>query len=306
MKQYNIKIYLFYFYILLFGAFSAGLTGCATIMNGTKQKIAVSSSPSNVKVLIDGYKKGYTPVVIDVERSNKNTILRFEKENYESGEIILTRDVDGWVAGNLLFGPYGIAGLAIDYMSGGSYNLRPAGVYAILKETKNTEITNSQLSHYEVNMGKKIMQDYKEKEIIENDLSGPRFGFTVINDKLQRNIKKEHDIEIHNKILTQFGWQFEKRILLEGKDMMFVTEVVPLIGGVDQNLSIPSITGAIGIRTKNGTEFALGPYASGGGTSIAYAGGVTFRYGDMNIPLNIAIVPFTDGTSLNILTGFNW
>ncbi|MBI5206363.1 MAG: hypothetical protein HY934_01075 [Candidatus Firestonebacteria bacterium] len=143
------------------------------------------------------------------------------------------------------------------------------------------------------------------REIGEINLSGPRIGYTIMNDKLKIKLKKDRDIETSNAVV-QFGWQFEKRISPKGKDIVFVTELIPLIGGIDQSILLPSITGIIGFRTKTGTEFGLGPYVSPGGTTIVYSAGVTFQYGGMNIPLNFAVAPFTDGTSFNILTGFNW
>jgi hypothetical protein len=37
---------------------------------------------------------------------------------------------------------------------------------------------------------------------------------------------------------------------------------------------------------------------------LAVAGGVTFRAGNLNVPMNVAIVPSRVGTRVSVLTGF--
>jgi hypothetical protein len=41
------------------------------------------------------------------------------------------------------------------------------------------------------------------------------------------------------------------------------------------------------------------------GTGLVLAGGVTFRAGAMNVPLNVAFVPSRSGARVSILTGFS-
>lgn len=110
------------------------VAGCGTIIHGTRQKISVSSVPSGAKVIVKGYHMATTPAVIELDRKESNIILRFEKEEYESVEVPLYRSVDGWVAGNCLFG--GIIGLAIDFISGGAYKLSPSEINAVMAELK--------------------------------------------------------------------------------------------------------------------------------------------------------------------------
>lgn len=60
-------------------------------------------------------------------------------------------------------------------------------------------------------------------------------------------------------IMFQFGYQFEKQYLNEGK-LQALFEFIPLITGVDQGYFIPSFTILHGLRSNvNGWEFALGP-----------------------------------------------
>lgn len=107
---------------------------CATIIHGTRQSISVSSVPSGAKVIVKGVHMATTPAVIELKRSETNIILRFEKDGYEPVEIALNRSVDGWIAGNIIFG--GLIGLAIDFIDGAAYKLSPSEVDAVLAEAK--------------------------------------------------------------------------------------------------------------------------------------------------------------------------
>jgi uncharacterized protein YceK len=44
------------------------LTGCASIVNGSKQKVKISSTPGGAAVRIDGASTGVTPTVADLSR----------------------------------------------------------------------------------------------------------------------------------------------------------------------------------------------------------------------------------------------
>ncbi len=106
------------------------LAGCASIMHGTTQQVAVSSSPTGAKVAVNGMDRGVTPVIADLKRKD-NHVIRVTLDGYQPFEMALTRSVSGWVWGNLVFG--GIPGLAIDAITGGLYKLAPEQVVAQLQ-----------------------------------------------------------------------------------------------------------------------------------------------------------------------------
>lgn len=108
------------------------IAGCAAIIHGTKQEVAVSSTPSGAKVVVMGAHMATTPGIIKLDRKDSNIVLRFEKDGYEPVEVALRRSVDGWIAGNILFG--GLIGLVIDFASGAAYKLSPPEVQAALQE----------------------------------------------------------------------------------------------------------------------------------------------------------------------------
>ena len=135
------------------------------------------------------------------------------------------------------------------------------------------------------------------------NLSGPRFGVTSLSDGV-RNTLLERGIEARP-MITQFGWQAEKAFYTSDSGVAAVSEWVLLLGGLEQDLAIPSLTWLVGMRTANGAEFGIGPNITPSGTALALAAGVTFRSGFVNIPVNVAFVPSKAGTRVSFLTGFN-
>lgn len=120
---------------------------------------------------------------------------------------------------------------------------------------------------------------------------GPRIGITYLspgestdrmNDVFDRNI---------NPFITQFGWQFETRFFTLDNGASGLLELVPMIGGLEQGLFIPSITGLVGYRSKNGYEIGLGPTLSLGGAGILLAAGASLKSGRIVFPVNLAFVP---------------
>ncbi len=135
------------------------------------------------------------------------------------------------------------------------------------------------------------------------NLSGPRFGMTslsegVIDTLLERGIDAPP-------MISQFGWQFERAFYTADSGVAAVSEWVVLLGGLERDLKLPSLTWILGMRTANGAEFGVGPNITPAGTALAIAAGVTFRHGFVNIPMNVAIVPSKAGTRVSFLTGFN-
>jgi len=135
------------------------------------------------------------------------------------------------------------------------------------------------------------------------NLSGPRFGLTalstgVVDELARRNIDVGPNI-------SQFGWQFEKQFYTRESGVAAVNEWVVLLGGLDQGVALPSVSWLVGLRTREGAEFGIGPNITPAGVALALAAGVTFRSGNLNVPMNVAVVPSKVGTRLSVLTGFN-
>lgn len=114
-------------------------TGCATIMHGSKQAIAVSSSPSGATITVDNQPAGTTPTTVTLTRKDLH-VISIDAPGYRKYDLQLTRGTSGWVWGNIIFG--GIPGLAIDAITGSIYKLSPDNVSATLAQSGGTASMN--------------------------------------------------------------------------------------------------------------------------------------------------------------------
>ena len=119
--------------------------------------------------------------------------------------------------------------------------------------------------------------------------SGPRFGLTYItNGKLTDDIEEEFGVT--SNLISQFGFQFEKQIMGD-ENIAGILEGILFIGGVDQGMFLPSVSGMFGVRNKAAWELAVGPNLSVNGAAMVIGFGKSFNFGNINIPVNIAWVP---------------
>ncbi len=103
-------------------------------------------------------------------------------------------------------------------------------------------------------------------------LDGPRLGFVTYTGKISEILQQDKTVGGFEAfpLMFQFGYQFEKQYLNEGK-IQALFEFIPLITGVDQGYFIPSFTLLHGLRSNvNGWEFALGPTINLTPTSNGY------------------------------------
>lgn len=141
-------------------------------------------------------------------------------------------------------------------------------------------------------------------------LSGPRMGMSyAIPDggKLQQRLEK-HGM---GQTISQFGWHFEWVVEPETKGPAFIIEAIPLFGGVEYGLLIPSASLLMGIRLPSGFEFGMGPmaYFNGDttvpiGSSLVMAVGKSLDFNSVNIPLNLAVATNPEGTRVSFVFGY--
>ncbi len=107
------------------------VSGCATIINGTTQKISVSSDPSGANFAVVGENTNFTtPCQVELSRKSDH-ILKFQKKGYYSATVDVRHVISGAVAGNILAG--GLIGWGVDAASGGQYRLVPDAINVTLK-----------------------------------------------------------------------------------------------------------------------------------------------------------------------------
>ena len=137
----------------------------------------------------------------------------------------------------------------------------------------------------------------------EINLSGPRFGMTLLSPSTVDALK-ERNITV-GPIVSQFGWQFERRLYTSNEGVSALMEWVPLLSGLEQGVALPSLNWLVGVRTASGAEFGIGPNITPVGTGLVVAAGVTVRSGALNVPLNFALASSKSGVRISIMTGFN-
>jgi len=99
--------------LLLLPALLAG--GCATILQGSRQKVRVYSEPPAAGVEVDGIQAGKTPVDVRLKRGKAHQ-LRVATAGYEEHVLTLDSSVGGgWVVLDLLAG--GLVALTVDLVT---------------------------------------------------------------------------------------------------------------------------------------------------------------------------------------------
>ena len=138
----------------------------------------------------------------------------------------------------------------------------------------------------------------------EQHRSGPRFGVTFLGGSIADSASEVFDQRIA-RVVTQFGWQYERQFMTVEGGPTGVSEWVLLVGGLEQGVIIPSVSWIVGVRLPNDVEFGVGPNLGAGGAALVLTAGRTYRAGAMNIPVNVAVVPSRIGTRVSLMTGFN-
>ncbi len=150
-------------------------------------------------------------------------------------------------------------------------------------------------------------------------LSGPRVGLTYLSDDLIGRINDTFGEETYDPatgqytredrisgavpLVTQFGWQWERSLFQASTGLTGVTEWVLLVGGLERGLFLPSATFLVGVRGPGGIEVGLGPNVSATGAAYAVAVGFNAQSGEVNVPVNAAVVLGQDGPRVSLLLG---
>ena len=117
------------------------LSGCASIVSGSRKNVAIDSNPSGAHVSITDEKNREvasltTPCVANLKRSRgfyvpANYVATIEKRGYETQQVEIKPTGNPWSLGNLAFG--GLIGLLIvDPATGAMFGLTPSEINAEL------------------------------------------------------------------------------------------------------------------------------------------------------------------------------
>jgi hypothetical protein len=116
--------------------FAAVSSGCATILGGgTTQPVTIQSTPAAASFTIQSSSglqmgSGTTPSTVILPRRNEYQI-QITMAGYQPQSTVLTKGINNWIWGNLLFG--WVVGFIVDFASGSAYKLQPALVQVTLQ-----------------------------------------------------------------------------------------------------------------------------------------------------------------------------
>ena len=105
-------------------------TGCATFMNGSTQRVAVSSEPPGARVFVGDEPAGVTPTFVELERDEGDLVLRFEKDCHRHTVLEVPRRTSTWVYGNLV--PLGVPFNEVTWAAWFGANLFWGGIRALV------------------------------------------------------------------------------------------------------------------------------------------------------------------------------
>jgi hypothetical protein len=110
------------------------LTGCGTIVHGSKQQVSLDSNPQGATVKLTDGTHLTTPQTAELRRAQDH-IVTIEKEGYEPERLTINRDFN-WGAtifGNIL---WITPGVIVDVLAGGAWTLNPERINVNLVQEK--------------------------------------------------------------------------------------------------------------------------------------------------------------------------
>ena len=151
-----------------------------------------------------------------------------------------------------------------------------------------------------------IPEHLRARTLPRQQLSGPRFGFTAFTGDVA-TLRQSAGKGV---LMSQFGWQFETQLVSTESGNQALMEWVVLVGGVEQDELNLGVSWLAGYRLPNGVEFGVGPHVGirkdGGDptTSMVVAGGATMPFGELYVPINIAVAFAEGGPRITTLLGW--
>ena len=98
---------------LLIVAVTFFISGCASIMSGTTQRVSIDSDPQGATVMIgkkktkdkktimvETYNAGVTPLIVELKRRG-STMVQIFKDGYKTQDVQLKRTMNPWVWGDV-------------------------------------------------------------------------------------------------------------------------------------------------------------------------------------------------------------
>jgi hypothetical protein len=106
--------------IAALAAAGIALSGCASIIKGTSQSIAIETPPADGATCVLSSKEGSwtvtTPGVAKVSKSKEDIKATCTKPGWQDASATIPSGFEGWTVGNLILG--GVIGVGVDAATG--------------------------------------------------------------------------------------------------------------------------------------------------------------------------------------------
>jgi hypothetical protein len=106
--------------IAAIAAFGVALSGCASIIKGTTQQIAITTPPTEGATCVLSSRQGnwtvVSPGVAKVNKSKEDIQVRCTKTGWKDATATIPSSFEGWTLGNILIG--GVIGVGVDASTG--------------------------------------------------------------------------------------------------------------------------------------------------------------------------------------------
>lgn len=119
-------------------AISLGIAACGTIINGSREEVAIMAQPSDATITVDSlyHNTGFFRGKLDRGSSHQIVI---SKEGYITTRIQTGNSVSGWFFGN--FYTFSLYGMIPDLITGGAYTISPNPILVQLTPGTGPPIT---------------------------------------------------------------------------------------------------------------------------------------------------------------------
>jgi len=101
-------------------ALGVGVSGCATVIKGTSQSVAITTPPTEgAQCVLPSKEENWqitSPGVATVQKSKEDIQVRCEKPGWQTATATIPSNFQGWTLGNLLIG--GVIGVGVDAATG--------------------------------------------------------------------------------------------------------------------------------------------------------------------------------------------
>lgn len=102
------------------------ISGCATMMNGTKQEVTLKAFPEGTTVRVTPGTEPPQPTPARFLLARRHDYMAvFEKPGYQSQTVEIKSGLSGKLWGNIIFAQFLLIAVPVDFITGAAYKLTP-------------------------------------------------------------------------------------------------------------------------------------------------------------------------------------